>query len=242
MWNPRTNDWRGLCDKEIECPSAQSTTCQAQLASNFTTSLLPSELNSLKSFFGPSFEGPHPPTLGPQSTSGSFDEVQRAECPAHNFSARPPWPCADDSAPSSRSFSRENSGTLLELDNILRDAGCVSRTASCSRSCSPTHDDPSGICDALRDCTYGEERGWRDEAALPVAIQEELRGAVARMLSAWAFPPSEMDRLLAAGPALRSVRPFHHARLAPPRPFHSPHVTPHVLHADPSLPARRNGL
>ena len=153
------------------------------------------EENPTDSFRGPSFEGAHPPTRGPQSVSGSF-EIQRDESPSH-----PAFPSDGSvdilgSLAPSRSFSRSMSATLCEIDGILTDVGC----------CDAPHSDSPAPQRACPVGSRGDEAaagGEDDSTALdddweagPLAAEEALRRDVARALSICAFLPSDVDRLL----------------------------------------------
>lgn len=168
---------------------------------------------------GPSFEGPHPPTFGPRSIAGSSDETQRnhpdlqqldevylpAECPARRCSLNRSASTDFPSTPCSRRFSRENTETVLDIDEILRDAGCESP---------PDFDDCSrrrpmppiiGRCPVLRKCT-GVAPNRRadvgdDWVLMSLGLrspEEELRAAVTRSLSLAAFQNAQADRILDA--------------------------------------------
>ena len=87
-----------------------------------------SNYNLTDSLQGPSFEGAHPPTLGPQSSGNSFEEAMPYEDSASHHADHSDECSSNDffSDPPSRAFSRGDSSTHLEIDSILRDSGCDS--------------------------------------------------------------------------------------------------------------------
>ncbi len=147
------------------------------------------------SFQGPSFEGPHPPTLGPQSAGNSFEALPNEDSSSHRGDYYE-WASFNVSDPPSRTFSRGDSATHLEIDCILRDSGCDAQD-------SPT------------ECTAADSRFCGG------ALEEELRAAVARALSICAFERSETDNLLESCPGLRSA-----PLIAPPHCLTRPPALP----------------